>query len=84
MAVLGSVALYLALGALVGLIGRRVPPSAIPLPASFALVLGMVGAVVGGLVARVVLSHAHRPLSFVAALAVAALLVALPRREQRP
>jgi uncharacterized membrane protein YeaQ/YmgE (transglycosylase-associated protein family) len=82
MAVLGSVAGYLALGVLVGLVGRRLPRRAIALPVSFALVLGTVGAVVGGLVARVVLSHGHQPLSFVAALGVAILLVALPRRER--
>ncbi len=75
---------FVLIGLVVGSVGRLVPPARSPLPLAFAVSVSLVGALVGGLVGRAIVGHAHAYLPFLTAAVVAVLLVAIPERDPRP
>lgn len=73
MSVLASIIFYVVIGAIIGVLGRLVVPGRQPIGVVFTVLLGIVGAVVGGLIAAAI--NAGAVIQFLLAIAVAALLV---------
>ena len=68
---------YIVLGLIVGALGRLVIPGANPMAWWMTILLGIVGAVFGGIITRVVIGGGHGIIQFVISVAIAALLVVL-------
>lgn len=74
---LGLIIGYIIIGIIVGVLARLVVPGPNPIGMLMTIVLGIIGAVVGGLVTRALLGDGHGIITFIVSVVVAAVLVAL-------
>jgi uncharacterized membrane protein YeaQ/YmgE (transglycosylase-associated protein family) len=78
---------WILIGLVVGGLGRLIVPGRNPIGLILTVLVGIVGAVAGGAATRAMLGRGHGDLSFILALVIAAILVAIingsSRRGQR-
>lgn len=80
---LGLIIGYIIIGIIVGVLARLVVPGPNPIGMLMTIVLGIIGAVVGGLVTRALLGDGHGIITFIVSVIVAAVLVALVSGTRR-
>jgi len=74
---IGLIIFYIIIGLIVGALARLVIPGRQDMGIGITIALGVVGAVVGGLITRAVVGDGHNWISLLVSVAVAALLVYL-------
>ena len=74
---IGLIIGYIIIGVIVGALARLVIPGRQNMGMLLTIGLGIVGAVVGGLITRAILGDGHSIITFIVSVAVAALLVYL-------
>lgn len=74
---IGVILGYIIVGIVVGALGRLLAPGRNPIGILLTIGLGIVGALIGGVVTRALLGAGHDVITFIVSVVVAALLVAL-------
>jgi uncharacterized membrane protein YeaQ/YmgE (transglycosylase-associated protein family) len=73
--VIGLIIVYIVIGAIIGVVARLVLPGKQNISMALTVGLGIVGAVVGGLITRAILGDGHGIITFIVSVIVAAILV---------
>lgn len=74
---IGLIIGYIVIGLIVGALARLVIPGRQNMGIGITIALGVVGAVVGGLITRAILGDGHSVITFIVSVVIAALLVYL-------
>lgn len=74
---------FLIIGLIIGALGRFVVPGRNPMPWWLTLLLGVVGALVGGWVTGLIIGGGHGIISFIVSVVVAAILVVVVGNVQK-
>lgn len=72
---IGLIIVYIVIGAIIGVVARLVLPGKQNISMALTVGLGIVGAVVGGLITRAILGDGHGIITFIVSVIVAAILV---------
>ncbi len=74
---IGLIIGYIIIGAIIGVLARLALPGRQSIGMALTVGLGIVGAVVGGLITRAIIGDGHGIITFIVSVVVAAILVAL-------
>lgn len=74
---IGAIIGYIVIGLIIGAVARLVIPGRQNMGIAITIILGIVGAVVGGLITHALIGNGHRIIEFIVSVIIAALLVYL-------